>query len=50
VDVRRSHDPENDFGQTGFRVPAVVASPYSRRTAVHHVQSDHTSAPPWILP
>ena len=26
-DDRRSPDPEQDFGQTGFRVPAIVASP-----------------------
>ena len=30
-DVRASNNPENDFGQMGFRVPAVAVSPYARR-------------------
>jgi phospholipase C len=30
-DDRASADIENDFGQLGFRVPAVAVSPYSRR-------------------
>ena len=30
-DDRASTDPENDFGQMGFRVPAVAVSPYARR-------------------
>ena len=42
-DDRRSSDPENDFGQTGFRVPAIVASPRARRGGVDHTRSDHTS-------
>jgi phospholipase C len=42
-DDRRSPDPENDFGQTGFRVPAIVASPRARHTGVDHTVSDHTS-------
>jgi phospholipase C len=35
-------DIEN-FGQAGFRVPAVVASPYARRGYVDHTLYDHTS-------
>jgi phospholipase C len=30
-DDRASNNPENDFGQMGFRVPAVAVSPYARR-------------------
>ncbi|MGZ6884747.1 MAG: alkaline phosphatase family protein [Acidimicrobiia bacterium] len=33
----------DDFGQTGFRVPAIVASPRSGRGAVDHTRHDHTS-------
>lgn len=35
-------DLEN-FGQAGFRVPAVIASPYARRGYVDHTLYDHTS-------
>jgi phospholipase C len=42
-DDRRSADPANDFGQTGFRVPAIVASPRARTAGVDHSRSDHTS-------
>jgi phospholipase C len=35
-------DFEN-FGQAGFRVPALVASPYARRGFVDHTLYDHTS-------
>jgi phospholipase C len=35
-------DLEN-FGQAGFRVPALVASPYARRGYVDHTLYDHTS-------
>jgi len=42
-DARRSADPQNDFGQTGFRVPAIVASPRARVGGVDHSRSDHTS-------
>ena len=35
-------DDEN-FGQAGFRVPALVASPYARRGYVDHTLYDHTS-------
>ena len=42
-DDRRSPDSERDFGQTGFRVPAIVASPRAQRAGVDHAVSDHTS-------
>jgi phospholipase C len=42
-DARRAADPENDFGQTGFRVPAIVASPRAAPGGVDHTRSDHTS-------
>ncbi len=32
-----------NFGQAGFRVPALVASPYARRNFVDHHLYDHTS-------
>jgi phospholipase C len=35
--------PPNDYGRYGFRVPAVIVSPYSRRDYVSHVVHDHTS-------
>jgi phospholipase C len=35
-------DTEN-FGQAGFRVPALIASPYARRGYVDHTLYDHTS-------
>jgi phospholipase C len=35
-DLRSSSDLENDFGQMGFRIPAVVVSPYARRGHVDH--------------
>ena len=31
------------FARYGFRVPAVVVSPYAKRNHVSHVQYDHTS-------
>ena len=31
-DVRSSRDPNEDFGQMGFRIPAVAVSPYTRRS------------------
>jgi phospholipase C len=43
ADQRRSLDPDENFGQTGFRVPAVVAAPRAQQTGVHHTRSDHTS-------
>jgi hypothetical protein len=36
------HDKEN-FGQLGFRVPSVLASPYAPRNYVDHTLYDHTS-------
>ncbi|MEK6276776.1 MAG: alkaline phosphatase family protein [Actinomycetota bacterium] len=35
-DDRRSRDLYEDFGMTGFRVPAVVVSPYVKRGRVNH--------------
>jgi phospholipase C len=42
-DNRASPDDLQNFGQAGFRVPAVVASPYARRGYVDHAVYDHTS-------
>jgi phospholipase C len=36
-------DQQGRFDRYGFRVPAVVVSPYSRPNHVSHVVSDHTS-------
>jgi phospholipase C len=35
-DLRMSRDDSLDFGQMGFRIPAVVVSPYARRGYVDH--------------
>jgi phospholipase C len=35
-DLRSSTDLSKDFGQMGFRIPAVVVSPYARRGHVDH--------------
>jgi phospholipase C len=35
-DLRASSDLNSDFGQMGFRIPAVVVSPYARRGHVDH--------------
>jgi phospholipase C len=35
-DLRPSTDLNSDFGQMGFRIPAVVVSPYARRGHVDH--------------
>jgi phospholipase C len=35
-DLRPSRKLESDFGQMGFRIPAVVVSPYARRGHVDH--------------
>jgi phospholipase C len=43
ADVRANPVNEEDFGQGGFRVPALVASPYARPGAVDHTVYDHTS-------
>jgi phospholipase C len=35
-DLRPSRNLNQDFGQMGFRIPAVLASPYARRGHVDH--------------
>ena len=35
-DIRAATDVGRDFGQMGFRIPAVLASPYARRGYVDH--------------
>jgi phospholipase C len=42
-DVRASPILADNYGQTGFRVPAVLASPFARRGFVDHRVYDHTS-------
>lgn len=43
-DDQASDDPAEDWGQLGFRVPAMAMSPYSRKGYVHHDGPyDHTS-------
>jgi phospholipase C len=43
-DERASDDFDDDFGQLGFRVPALAISPYARRGFVHHGGPfEHTS-------
>ncbi len=42
-DDRASRNWDDDFGQTGFRVPTVVASPRAGVGAVDHHLYDHTS-------
>jgi phospholipase C len=42
-DERSSPNDEDNFGQAGFRVPAVLASPYGRHGDVDHRLYDHTS-------
>jgi phospholipase C len=37
-DNRSSKDIDKDYGQMGFRIPAVVVSPYARRGHVDHTQ------------
>ena len=36
-DARSSSDIDKDFGLMGFRIPAVVVSPFARRGAVSHL-------------
>ena len=44
ADDRGSTNDAFDFGQAGFRVPTIIASPYAHcRSAVDHRQYDHTS-------
>ena len=42
-DLLSSSVDEKNFGQAGFRVPTVLASPYARPGYVDHRQYDHTS-------
>jgi hypothetical protein len=42
-DDRESPIDEDDFGQGGFRVPAMIISPYARPGAVDHTLYDHTA-------
>jgi phospholipase C len=42
-DARASRDDLDNFGQLGFRVPSLLASPYARRGYVDHGLYDHTS-------
>lgn len=42
-DDRASSDDAENFGQAGFRVPTLLASPYSQRGFVDHNLYDHTS-------
>ncbi|HEY3723943.1 MAG TPA: alkaline phosphatase family protein [Acidimicrobiia bacterium] len=43
VDDRASAVDEEDFGQTGFRVPTVLASPFARPGFVDHRTYEHSS-------
>jgi phospholipase C len=43
ADERASADDADDFGQGGFRVPAMVASPLVAPGSVNHTLYDHTS-------
>ena len=42
-DERAASADINNFGQLGFRVPSLLASPYARRGYVDHGLYDHTS-------
>lgn len=42
-DARASTNDAENFGQAGFRIPTVVASPYARPGSVDHTLYDHTS-------
>jgi phospholipase C len=42
-DALSSRDPAEDFGQMGFRIPAVAVSPYSRRSGGPRVRVDHAT-------
>jgi phospholipase C len=43
VDDRASVVDTENFGQAGFRVPTILASPHSQRGFVDHTLYDHTS-------
>jgi len=36
-------DPPGDFTRTGFRVPLIVVSPFTRKGYVSHTSADHTA-------
>ena len=42
-DANQSSDLDENFGQMGFRVPAVVLSPYAKRGKVIHTRFGHES-------
>jgi phospholipase C len=42
-DVRASRDPEEDWGQMGFRIPAVAVSPYSRKSGNVRARVSHAT-------
>ncbi|HEX8067756.1 MAG TPA: alkaline phosphatase family protein [Thermoleophilaceae bacterium] len=42
-DVRASRDPAEDWGQMGFRIPAVAVSPYSRRGREPRARVSHAT-------
>ena len=42
-DERRSSDLYEDFGMTGFRIPGVAVSPFTRGGRVSHLQVTHES-------
>jgi phospholipase C len=42
-DLRPSTDDQENFAQAGFRIPAVLASPYALPGFVDHMLYDHTS-------
>jgi phospholipase C len=42
-DDRANPVDDENYGQAGFRVPALIASPYARRGYVDHTLYDHTS-------
>jgi phospholipase C len=52
-DLQKTADLENDFGQMGFRIPAVAVSPYTRdpkrRIRVDHTVYGHESILKLIL-
>lgn len=43
ADARASRRDQDNFGQGGFRVPTVLASPYAQAGAVDHRTYDHTA-------
>ncbi|HVE93773.1 MAG TPA: alkaline phosphatase family protein [Acidimicrobiales bacterium] len=43
IDPRSSTNLADDYGQLGFRCPAIAVSPWLRRGTVNHTQFEHTS-------